>query len=111
MAGPVRILIVDDNVDTAEYVAELLQGVGYETTWAFDGQEALSQLRSTPAEAAGVAQAFDLLILDVMMPGIDGYEVCRRIKSDPSLRHISVIMVTGLGSTPNKTKGPCGFSL
>jgi signal transduction histidine kinase/DNA-binding response OmpR family regulator len=100
-----RILIVEDDVNTADYIAELLRARGYQTAWAFDGQEALAKLRSTPAEAAGVEHPFELTILDVMMPGIDGYEVCRRIKSDPTLRHISVIMVTGLGSTLNKTKG------
>ena len=105
MVSQPRILIVDDDVNTADYIADLLQAEGYDTAWAFDGQEALGQLRSTPPEAAGVAQAFGLVILDVMMPGIDGYEVCRRIKSDQGLRHVSVIMVTGLGSTVNKTKG------
>jgi signal transduction histidine kinase len=100
-----RILIVDDDLNTADYIADLLQAQGYQTTWAFDGQEALAHLRSTPADAAGVEQAFDLTILDVMMPGIDGYEVCRRIKSDETLRHVSVIMVTALGATTNKTKG------
>jgi signal transduction histidine kinase len=105
MADKAQILIADDDVNTADYIGELLTDAGYTTTWAFDGQEALQKLRSTPVEAAGVAQAFDLVILDVMMPGIDGYEVCRRIKSDDALQHISVIMVTGLGSTPNKTKG------
>jgi signal transduction histidine kinase len=105
MTSVSQILIVDDDVNTADYIAELLQAEGYGTRWAFDGQEALKQLRSRPAEAAGVEQAFDLLILDVMMPGIDGYEVCRRIKGDEALRPVSIIMVTGLGSTPNKTKG------
>ena len=100
-----RILIVDDDIHTADYLAELLQDQGHETDWAFDGQEALAKLRSTPVEAAGVEQAFDLMILDVMMPGIDGYEVCRRVKRDESLCHISIIMVTALGSTDNKTKG------
>ncbi len=100
-----RILIVDDDVNTADYLADLLQAEGYSTDWAFDGQEALGQLRSAPPEAVGIEPAFDLVILDVMMPGIDGYEVCRRIKSDEGLHHVSVIMVTGLGSTVNKTKG------
>lgn len=105
MASQPRILIVDDDVNTADYIADLLQAEGYDTAWAFDGREALSQLRSTPPEAAGITPPFGLVILDVMMPGIDGYEVCRRIKSDQGLRHVSVIMVTGLGSTGNKTKG------
>jgi signal transduction histidine kinase/DNA-binding response OmpR family regulator len=100
-----HILIVDDDVHTAEYIAELLQAQGYETGWAFDGEEALRALRSVPAQAAGVERAYDLMILDLMIPGIDGYEVCRRVKNDEALRHLSVIMVTGLASTPNKTKG------
>ena len=100
-----RILIVDDDVRTADYIAELLQAEGYRTDWAFDGEEALKKLRSVPAEAAGVERAFDLMILDLKLTGIDGYEVCRRVKSDEALRHISVIMVTGLRSTTNKTKG------
>ncbi len=100
-----RVLIVDDDVHTADYIAELLRAQGYQTQWAFDGKEALDKLYSAPIEAAGVDQAFDLVILDVMIPGVDGYEVCRRIKGDDTLRHTSVIMVTGLGSTTNKTKG------
>jgi signal transduction histidine kinase len=105
MAHQERILVVDDDVQTADYIAELLHARGYETEWAFDGQEALKKLRDTSSEAVGIEQAFDLVILDVMIPGIDGYEVCRRVKSDEVLRHIAVIMVTGLGSTTNKTKG------
>ena len=70
MDSPQQVLIVDDDVNTADYIAELLQAEGYGTSWAFDGQEALSQLRRAPAEAAGVAQPYDLMILDVMMPGI-----------------------------------------
>jgi signal transduction histidine kinase len=100
-----RILIVDDDFQTASYIAELLTDQGYETAWAFDGEEALAKLQSTSFQAAGVDRPFDLIVLDVMIPGIDGYEVCRRVKNDSRLRHISVVMVTGLGSTTNKTKG------
>jgi two-component system NtrC family sensor kinase len=100
-----RILIVDDDFQTASYIAELLDGQGYETAWAFDGEEALAKLQAASPQAAGVEQPFDLVVLDVMIPGIDGYEVCRRVKNDSRLRHTSVIMVTGLGSTTNKTKG------
>jgi two-component system NtrC family sensor kinase len=100
-----RILIVDDDFQTASYIAELLDAQGYETAWAFDGEEALAKLQATSPQVAGVEHPFDLVVLDVMIPGIDGYEVCRRVKNDSGLRHISVIMVTGLGSTTNKTKG------
>jgi len=100
-----RILIVDDDFQTASYIAELLDGQGYETAWAFDGEEALAKLQAASPQAAGVGRPFDLVVLDVMIPGIDGYEVCRRVKNDDRLRHVSVVMVTGLGSTTNKTKG------
>ena len=100
-----HILIIDDDVHTADYIAELLQAQGYQTDWAFDGEEALSKLRDARTKAAGVERSVDLIILDVMMPGIDGYEVVRRLKSDAILRHTSVIMVTGLGSSGSKTKG------
>lgn len=98
-------MIVDDDAHTAEYIGVLLRAQGYDTEWAFDGQEALAKLRGTSPEAAGIETAFDLVVLDVMIPGIDGYEVCRRVKSEEGLRHMAVIMVTGLGSTTNKTKG------
>jgi signal transduction histidine kinase/ActR/RegA family two-component response regulator len=100
-----RILIVDDDFQTASYIAELLSAQGYQTAWAFDGEEALAKLQGTSPQAAGIESPFDLVVLDVMIPGIDGYEVCRRVKNDSQLRHISVVMVTGLGSTTNKTKG------
>ena len=105
MAYQERILIVDDDFQTANYIAELLSAQGYQTAWAFDGEEALAKLQATSPQAAGIESPFDLVVLDVMIPGIDGYEVCRRVKNDSRLRHISVVMVTGLGSTTNKTKG------
>ena len=102
-----RILIVEDNVDTAEYLAELLGAAGYQTTWAFNGEDAFAKLRSLPPENAGMELPFDLVLLDLMLTpgGIEGFEICRRIKSDDAFRHIAVIMVTGLGSTANKTRG------
>ena len=98
--------IVDDDVHTADYIAEPLRAQGYQTQWAFDGKKALDKLFSAPIEAAGVDQAFDLVVLDVMIPGVDGYEVCRRIKGDDTLRHTSVIMVTGLGVNHQQDQGP-----
>ena len=84
---PPRILIVDDepfNVDLLEQELELL---GYATAAAADGREALERLAAEP---------FDLVLLDIMMPELDGYQVLRRIKADPELRHIPVIMVSAL---------------
>ncbi len=102
-----NILIVEDNAQTAEYLAELLQSRGYHTDWAFDRTEALSKLRARSPEAALAGLPFDLVLLDLMLSpgGIEGFEICRRIKSDDVLRHLPVIMVTGLGSTANKARG------
>ena len=87
MAARPRILIVDDeplNVDLLEQELELL---GYATVAAADGQQALERLAAGPV---------DLVLLDIMMPGLDGYQVLRRIKADPGLRHIPVVMVSAL---------------
>jgi adenylate cyclase len=93
MSGPgeaeprARILIVDDepmNVDLLEQELELL---GHDTLPAGDGAEALDVLARQPV---------DLVLLDVMMPRLDGYEVLRRIKADGGLRHLPVIMISAL---------------
>ncbi|MBN1937757.1 MAG: response regulator [Anaerolineae bacterium] len=107
MERPKRILVVEDNVQTAEYLIELLQARGYETAWAFDREEVFQKLRGASPDAASVEQAFDLVLLDLMLSpgGVEGFEICRRIKSDDVLQHTAVIMVTGLGSTVNKARG------
>lgn len=107
MEHPKRILIVEDNVQTAEYLIELLQARGFETDWAFDREEVFQKLRGASPDAASVARAFDLVLLDLMLSpgGVEGFEICRRIKSDDVLQHTAVIMVTGLGSTANKARG------
>src|SRR5947207_3129104 len=82
-----RILIVDDepfNLDLLEQELELL---GYESLRAVDGRNALEKL---------ACEAFDLVLLDVMMPGIDGYGVLERMKSNPKWRNIPVIMISAL---------------
>ena len=87
MAATAKILVVDDepyNVDLLEQELELL---GYATVAAMDGRDALDAL---------AREAVDLVLLDVMMPRLDGYEVLRRIKADPALRHLPVIMVSAL---------------
>jgi adenylate cyclase len=87
MAERPRILIVDDeplNVDLLEQELELL---GYATVAAADGRQALALLAAEPV---------DLVLLDIMMPGLDGYQVLRRIKADPGLRHVPVVMVSAL---------------
>ena len=82
-----RLLIVDDLPDNRDVLAKRLQRQGHQTAEAADGLQALEMLAAEP---------FDLVLLDVMMPGMDGYTALRRIKSDPALRHIPVIMISAL---------------
>lgn len=72
---PARILIVDDEPSIAEFVSYAMQKEGYQTEIASDGEEALRKIEQ---------QHFDLFILDIMLPGIDGYELCRRIRTKMS---------------------------
>ncbi len=88
-----RVLVVDDNVDAARSMAFLLQLWGNETAIAHDGPEALDQVRSFRP---------DVIFLDIGLPGIDGYEVARRIRSDSSLGKISLFAVTGYGAADDR---------
>lgn len=72
---PARILIVDDEPSITEFVSYAMQKEGYQTEIASDGEEALRKIEQ---------QHFDLFILDIMLPGIDGYELCRRIRAKMS---------------------------
>ena len=90
------ILIVDDHEDNVEVLRARLEAWGYRTATAMDGENALIQ-------AAKVRP--DLVLLDVMMPQIDGYEVARRLKADDDLRYIPIIMQTALDSTEDKVEG------
>jgi twitching motility two-component system response regulator PilG len=84
MAGE-RILIADDDPDALEILATVLRYAGYAVTGVSDGVQALQKVRDEkPA----------LAILDIMMPLMDGYQVCEQIKQDPGTRHIPVIMLT-----------------
>jgi len=83
--APATILIVDDEPANRRLLEALLRPEGYQTLAAANGEAAL---------AMAVARAPDLILLDVMMPGIDGYEVARRLKADPATSPIPIIMVT-----------------
>ncbi len=80
-----KILVADDDPNVRFLITELLARGHYEVSQAVDGDQALAAVRNARP---------DLVVLDVMMPGIDGFEVCRRIKGDPSLSATKVIMVT-----------------
>ncbi|MFP5341161.1 MAG: response regulator, partial [Gammaproteobacteria bacterium] len=81
------ILIVDDTPDNIMLLSRLLKDK-YHTKVATNGSTALQVAAATPD--------LDLILLDVMMPGMDGYEVCRRLKANPLTSHIPVLMVTAL---------------
>jgi adenylate cyclase len=85
MRDPARILVVDDVADNVEILRMRLESMGYEVVVAEDGEQALSVVRETLP---------DLILLDIMMPKIDGLEVARRLKADPGLPFIPIIMVT-----------------
>lgn len=84
---PASILVVDDDAVTRSMLTRSLEGEGHVVTTARDGGQAL--------ELLGV-EAFDVVLLDVIMPDPDGYKVLERIKADPTLRHVPVVMITAL---------------
>ncbi len=91
-----RILVVDDHEDNIELLRARLEARGYEVFGASDGQAALDQVEHIIP---------DLILLDVMMPRMDGMEVVRRLKANKNLPFIPVIMQTALDSTENKVEG------
>ncbi len=89
------VLAVDDTEANIDILVETLADE-YELRVALDGESALASVaKETP----------DLILLDIMMPGMDGYEVCTRLKSDPGTRHIPVIFLTAMGQEKNEAKG------
>ncbi len=91
-----RILVVDDITANLRLLEAKLQGEYYEVALAQSGAEALRQAASWSP---------DIILLDVMMPGMDGYEACRRLKADPELLHIPVVMVTALTDATERVRG------
>ena len=93
---PYLALIVDDSPDTISMLNESLEKAGMSTLVALDGSQALS-----------IAQRMlpDIILLDAIMPNMDGFEVCRRLKQDPELKYIPVIFMTGMSDTENVVKG------
>jgi CheY-like chemotaxis protein len=99
------ILIVDDDESAVEMLHVYLTGHGYQTRKVYSGREGLALIEEEAPHASGWRPwSIDLILLDIMMPGIDGYKVCLRIKDDPALQHIPVIMVTALNSSRDKTR-------
>jgi two-component system cell cycle response regulator len=91
-----RILVVDDNPANLRLLADWLASESYTVSTATNGFQALAEIE---------AEEPDIVLLDVMMPGLDGFETCRRIKAVPATVHIPVIMVTALQDTDDLVRG------
>lgn len=91
-----RVLVVDDMPANRKILEAKLSASYYSVTTANNGFEALEKARSEKP---------DLILLDVMMPGMDGFECCRRLKADPALCHIPVVMVTALDQPSDRVRG------
>jgi DNA-binding response OmpR family regulator len=91
-----KILIVDDEPFNVDYLEQELEDFGYDTVSATNGQEALAKVATENP---------DLILLDVMMPLLDGFTVCRRLKENDDTRLIPIVMMTALGSVEDRIKG------
>ena len=91
-----RILVVDDEPDLVELVRHHLVREHYEVVTAGDGETALAEARR---------KLPDLVVLDLMLPGIDGLEVCRRLRADPRTEHIPIVMLTAKGEESDAVIG------
>jgi class 3 adenylate cyclase/CheY-like chemotaxis protein len=96
MSVPGRVLVVDDTPVNLKLLADLLTAKGYTVTTATSGAEALARIAAEPP---------DLVLLDVMMPGMSGYEVCRKIRDNPGTAMVPVVMVTALDPAQERVKG------
>ncbi len=96
MNAPATILIVDDLAANRDTLVELLTADGFRLVEAGDGVHALALAAANPP---------DLILLDIMMPGMDGLEVCRRLRSDARLAEVPVIMVTSLDDQASRLAG------
>src|SRR5688572_13816826 len=90
-----RVLVVDDNADVAEALEILLSGLAHEIRTAHNGQEALDHVREFRPE---------IIFLDLGLPGMDGYEVVRRIREEPGMEKITIVAVTGYGQEEDRRR-------
>lgn len=95
MSEKKRVLVVDDEPDFAGIVQSNLKKAGYEVEVAYDGVEALEKVKANPPDA---------IVLDVMMPEKDGYEVCAELKKDEKLQDIPIVMLTAVADHVGSTR-------
>jgi DNA-binding response OmpR family regulator len=91
-----KILVVDDTPASLRLLTDILKAVGYEVRSAISGELALRAATSNPPE---------LVLLDIRMPEMDGYEVCRRLKAQPATSNVPVIFVSSISETDEKVQG------
>ncbi|MFQ5835199.1 MAG: PleD family two-component system response regulator [bacterium] len=91
-----KILIADDRSEVVELVKVTLEGEGYRTIDASDGREALEKIRKEKP---------DLILLDIVMPKMDGFEVLSKVKKDPKTKEIPIVMLTAQGQKVDQEKG------
>lgn len=96
MAGP-RIVYVDDDLDLTRVVTSTLEQEGYEVTVAHDGEAGLETI---------LTEQPDLIVLDVMMPKLNGWEVAKYLRSKPEWKDTPILMLTGIGKTLNDMTAP-----
>ncbi len=90
------ILVADDNADNRQLLTDIVTSIGHQVMTAYDGIETLALVQQQPP---------DMIILDVTMPGMSGFEVCNRLKGDPATAHIPILMLTALNAEDDKVQG------
>ena len=96
MDRPRRVLVVEDEDNIALALDFLMEREGYDHDRVADGDAALPNIR---------AMRPDLVVLDVMLPGVSGYDICRDVRGDPALREVKILMMTARGSSVERRRG------
>lgn len=96
MDRPRRVLVVEDEDNIALALDYLMTREGYDHDRVADGDAALPKIR---------AMRPDLVVLDVMLPGVSGYDICRDVRGDPALREVKILMMTARGSSVERRRG------
>src|SRR5689334_16377922 len=96
MAAVARVLVVEDSPDIADLLRHYLQGAGHDVEQVASGDEVLPRVRRTPP---------DVVVLDVMLPGMDGWMVCQALRRDPATAAIPVLMLTARGEESDRIRG------
>jgi class 3 adenylate cyclase len=96
MSNTAKVLVVDDTPHNVKLLADLLAVKGYDVMTAINGEEALAKVAADPP---------DLILLDVMMPGLSGYDVCRKLRADSKTALLPVVLVTSLDPQSERVKG------